>query len=158
MTTSKLSAIFFFALAAVPAFAGARNVPPPAGCTPQVNQGLQNLIASKTTKDVDNIMVCGDAIGKTLLQGGGPHGSHHVITLSVQLPKGSSIRVQVVINDALDGVVTAAPGDHVAAYGQGYLTHGQAQAGVHDVHCSTHPTADNGWVYINGKLVTPTCK
>ena len=150
-------ALGLLALTPIAAF-GAKNVPPPAACTPQVNQGLQNLIISRTTKDVDNIMVCGDAVGKTLLQGGGPHGSHHVITLSVQLPNGNTDRVQVVINDALDGVVTASPGDHVAAYGQGYITHGQAQAGVHDVHCSTHPTANNGWVYINGKLATPSCR
>jgi hypothetical protein len=142
----------------IPAAAfGAKNVPPPAACTPQVNQGLQAMIDSKTTKDIDNIMVCGDAIGKTLLQGGGPHGSHHVITLAVKLPNATTIHVQVVINDALDGVVTAPAGAHVAAYGQGYNTHGQAQAGVHDVHCSTHPTANNGWVYINGKLATETC-
>ena len=118
-----LSFVAVLASVSVPAVA-ATNVPPPAACTPQVNQGLQNLIASRTTKDVDNIMVCGNAVGKTLLQGGGPHGSHHVITLSVTLPNSSNIRVQVVINDALDGVVTANNGDHVAAYGQGYLTHG----------------------------------
>lgn len=152
-----LAVLTFFAVASIPSFSQARNVPPPASCTPQVNQGLQDLINSGTRKDVDNIMVCGDAVGKTLLQQGGPHGSHHVITLSVSLPNGNNIRVQVVINDSLDGVVTANPGDHVAAYGQGYLTHGQAQAGVHDVHCSTHQGADNGWVYINGQLATATC-
>ena len=150
-------ALGLLAVAPVTAFAAAKNVPPPAACTPQVNLGLERLIDSKTTKDIDNIMICGDAVGKTLLQGGGPHGSHHVITVAVQLPKGNTIRVQVVINDALDGVVTASAGAHVAAYGQGYVTHGQAQAGVHDVHCSTHPTADNGWVYINGKLATEAC-
>jgi hypothetical protein len=152
-----LIALFTFSIVSTSAYAFATNVPPPATCTAQVNQGLQNLIDSGTTKDVDNIMVCGDAVGKTRLQGGGPHGSHHVTTLSVQLPKGTTIRVQIVVNDSLDGVVTANPGDHIAAYGQGYLTHGQAQAGVHDVHCSTHPTANNGWVYINGKLATPAC-
>ncbi len=158
MRYKLLFALVLFGLPSGRAFAGAPNVPPPAACTPQVNQGLQNLIASKTTKDVDNIMVCGNAVGKTLLQGGGPHGSHHVTTLAVTLPNGSTVRVQVVVNDALDGVVTAKAGDHVAAFGQGYLTHGQAQAGVHDVHCSTHPGADNGWVYVNGKLVTPGCQ
>ena len=152
----KLLLALTLSLVSVPAFA-ATNVPPPATCTAQVNQGLQSLIDSGTTKDVDNIMVCGTAVGKTRLQGGGPHGSHHVITLSVPLSNGSTIRVQVVANDSLDGVITANNGDQVAAFGQGYITHGQAQAGVHDVHCSTHPTADNGWVYINGKLATPTC-
>jgi len=152
-----LYALPFLLFASWPAFSQARNVPPPASCTPQVNQGLQDLLNSGTKKDVDNIMVCGDAVGKTRLQSGGPHGNHHVTTLSVNLPDGRNIRVQVVSNDDLDGVITANPNDHVAAYGQGYLTHGQAQAGVHDVHCSTHTGADNGWVYINGQAATPAC-
>jgi hypothetical protein len=152
-----MATLGFLLLASVPSFA-AKDVPAPATCTPQVNQGLMNLLNSNTTRDVDNIMVCGDAVGRTRLQGGGPHGSHHVTTLAVQLPDGRTIRVQVVVNDSLDGVVTANPGDHIAAYGQGYLAHGQVQAGVHDVHCSTHPGADNGWVYVNGKLSTPGCR
>lgn len=102
-------------------------------------------------------MVCGTAVGKTVLQSGGANGAHHIITLAVTLPNKRAIKVQVVINDSLDGVITASAGDKVAAYGQGYINHGQSQAGVHDVHCSTHPTADNGWVVINGKTVTPAC-
>lgn len=137
----------------------AKNVPPPASCIPQVNQSLQNLINSGTKKDVDNIMVCGDAVGNTTFQPAGPSGtgSHHVTTLTVTLPNGRNVQVEVVTNDQLDGVVTANPGDHVAAYGQGYLTTGKWQAGVHDVHCSTDAGQNNGWVYINGKAVTPSC-
>jgi hypothetical protein len=153
----KLSLLLCLALPFSPACARLKSAASPVACTAQVNQGLQNLIDSGTTRDVDNIKVCGDAVGKTRLQGGGPHGSHHVILLAVQLPNGTTVRVQVVCNDALDGVITANPGDHVIAYGQGYLAHGQAQAGVHDVHCSTHRGADDGFVSINGNVVTPSC-
>lgn len=150
-----LSSIFLFS--SISAFA-AKNVPHPQTCTPEVNRGLENLVNSGTRRDVDNVMVCGTAVGKTRLQKGGPHGSHQVITLAVALPSGRGIHVQVVINDALDGVVTADDGDQVSAYGQGYLTSGAAQAGVHDVHCSTHTGADNGWVYINNKLESKVCQ
>jgi hypothetical protein len=150
-------AIAALTLASTPAFAQARNVPVPASCTPQVNQGLQNLIDSKTTRDVDNIMVCGTAVGKTRVQNGGPHGSHHVTTLAVVLPNGQNIKVQVVVNDALDGIVTANNGDPVIAYGQGYIAHGMWAAGVHDVHCSTHPGADNGWTWVAGVKNPASC-
>ncbi len=143
-------------LFATAAFA-ARDVPVPAACTPEVNQGLANLIASHTTRDVDNIMVCGIATQKSRVQRGGPHGSHHVTTLVVQLPNGQSVNVQVVINDDLDGVVTASPNDQVFAYGQGYLTHGLWVAGIHDLHCSTHPGADNGWVVVAGVKTPASC-
>jgi hypothetical protein len=135
----------------------ANNVPVPASCTPDVNQGIANLIASQTRKDVDNIMVCGVATQKTTLQPGGPHGSHHVTTIAVQLPNGQTVSVQVVTNDALDGVVTAQVNDPVFAYGQGYVTHGHWAAGVHDVHCSTHAGADNGWVVVAGVKVPSSC-
>jgi len=135
----------------------AKDVPVPQACTPDVNQGLENLIASQTKRDVDNVMVCGIAAGKSRVQRGGPHGSHHVTTLAVKLPNGQSVNVQVVTNDDLDGVVTASAGDAVFAYGQGYLTHGLWIAGVHDVHCSTHSGADNGWVVVAGVKTPPSC-
>jgi hypothetical protein len=135
----------------------ARDVPVPSACTPQVNQGLANLIASHTNRDVDNIMVCGVATQKSRVQSGGPHGSHHVTTIAAQLPNGQTVNVQVVTNDDLDGVVTASPNDPVFAYGQGYLTHGLWAAGVHDVHCSTHPGADNGWVVVAGVKTPSSC-
>jgi hypothetical protein len=87
-----------------------------------------------------------------------PHGSHHVTTISVQLPNGQNVKVQVVTNDDLDGVVTVSPNDQVDAYGQGYLTHGLSVAGVHDVHCSTHPGADNGWIVVAGVKTPSSCQ
>jgi hypothetical protein len=136
---------------------GAKDVPVPAVCTPQVNQGLAALIASHTTRNVNNIMVCGVATQKSRLQGARQHGTHHVTTLEVQLPNGQTVNVQVVTNDDLDGVVVASPNDQVYAYGQGYLTHGLWVAGVHDVHCSTHPGADNGWVVVAGTKTPSSC-
>lgn len=102
-------------------------------------------------------MVCGVATEKTRLQSGGHHGPHHITTISVQLPGGRTVNVQVVANDALDGIVTAKQGDPVFAYGQGYLTHGPWVAGIHEVHCSTHPGADNGWVVVAGVKTPKSC-
>lgn len=148
--------LIVLAFASRPALA-ARNVPVPASCTPQVNRGIADLIASGTSRDVDNIMVCGRAIEKTRVRHGGPHGSHHVTTVAAQLPNGQTVNVQVVANDDLDGVVTARPNDPVFAYGQGYVSHGFWAAGVHDVHCSTHPGADNGWVVVAGVKTPQSC-
>jgi len=67
------------------------------------------------------------------------------------------VNVQIVTNDDLDGPVTARPSDPVFAYGQGYISHGFWSAGIHDVHCSTHPTADNGWVVIAGVKTPQSC-
>src|ERR1700733_1792691 len=143
-------ALFVLLLFALRPIFAARDVPVPARCTAQVNQGLANLIASGTRRDVDNIMVCGVAIEPTRVHRGGPHGSHHITTIAVPLPNGQTVHVQVVTNDDLDGMVTAQGNDPVFAYGQGYLAHGFWAAGVHDVHCSTHPGADNGWVVVAG--------
>lgn len=129
--------------AARPAVA-ARDVPVPSRCTAQVNQRIADLIASGTRRDVDNIMVCGTAIEGTRVHRGGPHGSHHIATIAALLPNGQTVNVQVVTNDDLDGVVMAQPNDPVFAYGQAYHSHGFWAAGIHDVHCSTHPGADNG--------------
>lgn len=144
------------ALVAQPAPA-ARNVPVPARCTPQVNLGMADLIASGRRRDVDNIMVCGTAIEPTRVHRGGPHGSHHITTIAAQLPNGQKVNVQVVTNDDLDGVVTAQTNDPVFAYGQGYVSHGFWAAGIHDVHCSTHPGADNGWVVVAGVKTPASC-
>ena len=135
----------------------ARNVPVPARCTPQVNRGIADLIASGTRRDVDNVMVCGTAIEKTRVHRGGSHGSHHITTIAAELPNGQRVNVQVVTNDDLEGVVTARPNDAVFAYGQGYVSHGFWAAGVHDVHCSTHPGADNGWVVVAGVKTPSSC-
>ena len=148
--------VLLVGLGCTPAFA-AKDVPVPASCTPQVNQKLGDLIASGTRRDVDNIMVCGVAASKSRVQRGGAHGSHHVATLDVHLPSGETVKVQVVSNDDLDGPVTANAGDQVFAYGQGYISHGMWAAGVHDVHCSTHSGADNGWIVVNGTKTPSSC-
>jgi hypothetical protein len=133
------------------------NVPVPSRCTAQVNQGMADLIASGTRRDVDSIMVCGPAIERTRVHRGGPHGSHHITTIAAPLPNGQTVNVQVVTNDDLDGVVTAQPNDPVFAYGQGHISHGFWAAGIHDVHCSTHPGADNGWVVEAGVKTLASC-
>lgn len=151
-----IAAVMAAAFAGHPLLA-ARNVPVPASCTPDVNAGIGKLIASQTRRDVDNIMVCGVATQKTRVQRGGPHGSHHVTTIAVQLPSGQTVNVQVVTNDDLDGVVVAQVNDPVFAYGQGYVSHGMWAAGVHDVHCSTHTGAGNGWVVVAGVKTPKSC-
>ena len=148
--------LFILAFAVRPALA-ARNVPVPARCTPQVNQRLADLIASGARRDVDNIMACGVAIERTRVRRGGPHGSHHITTIAAQLPNGQTVNIQIVANDDLDGIVAAQPHDPVFAYGQGYISHGFWAAGIHDVHCSTHPGADNGWVVISGVKTPLNC-
>jgi hypothetical protein len=132
------------------------DVPVPASCTPAVNQKLQDMIRANSRNYTENVMVCGIAT-KTTVNSGGKHGSHHIITLAVTLPDDGPVKVQVAINDTLDGPITAAPGASVFAFGQGYVTGGAWVAGVHDVHCSTHPTADNGWVVVNGVKTPASC-
>jgi hypothetical protein len=156
MRTSARFGILVLAFSA-PALLAQRNVPVPATCTPQVNARLAQIIASQTRRDIDNVMVCGVATQPTRLQAGGPHGNHHITTIAVQLPSGQTVNVQVVTNDDLDGIVTAKANDPVFAYGQAYVSHGPWAAGIHDVHCSTHPGADNGWVVVAGVKTPRTC-
>lgn len=137
-------------------FGQGRNVPVPASCTPLVNQKLEQMIRDQPKGYVENVMVCGLA-QKTTVNHGGRHGSHHLITVSVQLPNDGVAKVQIAINDALDGVVNAKLNDQVFAYGQGYITGGAWVAGVHDVHCSTHPSADNGWIVVAGIKTPASC-
>lgn len=136
---------------------GGRDVPVPASCTPQVNQRLADLLAQQTTEDTDNVMVCGTTISPSRTQRG-RHGSHEILPLLVNLPGAGSRLVEVVINDELDGVVTAPKGAQVYAYGQAFFDQGSRfVAGIHDVHCSTHRTADNGWVVVNGAKSPASC-
>jgi hypothetical protein len=137
-------------------FAQGRDVPVPTSCTPSVNQKLQEMIRNHSKKYVENVMACGIA-QKTTVNHGGSHGSHHIITVLVQLPDDGTAKVQIAINDTLDGAVNAKPNDQVFAYGQGYITGGAWVAGVHDVHCSTHPSADNGWVVVAGVKTPSSC-
>lgn len=150
-------ALFLLMILTAGSACAANNVPVPASCTPQVNARLAELIAQDSRRDVDNIMACGVATQKTRVQQGGPHGSHHVTTIAVQLPGGQTVNVQIVTNDDLDGPVVAQVNDPVFAYGQGYISHGLWAAGIHDTHCSTHPGADNGWVVVAGVKSPKSC-
>lgn len=137
---------------------GGRDVVVPQSCTPDVNQKLGGLLAQQTTENVDNVMVCGVTISPSRTQRGGAHGSHQVLPLLVNLPGAGSKLVEVVTNDELDGVVTAPKGAQVYAYGQAFFDQGSRfVAGIHDVHCATHRTADNGWVVVNGAKSPPSC-
>jgi hypothetical protein len=138
------------------AHAQRRDVRVPSSCNPRINEKLQEMIRNHPKGYVENVMACGVATG-TRVNYGGQHGSHHIITLNVVLPQDGAIKIQVAINDRLDGVVSANAGDSVFAYGQGYVTSGPWAAGIHDVHCSTHPSADNGWVVVNGVKTPSSC-
>jgi hypothetical protein len=117
-----------------------------------VNAKLAGLIASGTQTDVDNVMVCGITVSPSRPQRGGPHGSHEILPLTVVFPDKSTRLIEVVTNDSLDGVVTAPVKASVFAYGQAFFSNtGHFAAGIHDVHCSTHNGADNGWVVVNGE-------
>ena len=130
----------------------------PQSCGPAVNQKLADLLAQQTQDSVDNVMVCGTTISASRTQRGGPHGSHQVLPLLVTLPRMGAKLVEVVTNDELDGVVTAPQGAQVYAYGQAFFpSGGRFNAGIHDVHCSTHRTADNGWVVVNGAKAPASC-
>jgi len=130
----------------------ALDVPVPASCTPQVNAQLGSLLTQGFVGEVDNVMVCGTTISSSRTQHGGRHGDHQILPLRVLLPNGSAQLVEVVTNDSLDGRVTAPVQATVFAYGQ-YFNDGPGHyfaAGLHDVHCSTHSGANNGWVVVNG--------
>ena len=146
-------------LVCVPCLALAQpDVPVPARCTASVNQKLFDLLSSGRHGDVDNVMVCGTTSGPSYTQRGGSHGPHEILPLLVKMPDGSSQPVEVVINDDLDGVITAPADAKVFAYGQAFFTSGgRYVAGFHDVHCSTHRGADNGWVVVNGVKHPPSC-
>ena len=152
------AAVLLLILFSTPVLLAQRDVPVPPRCTAQVNQRLAALIASQTRRDIDNVMVCGIATQKTRLQAGGRHGDHHVTTVAAQLPDGQTVHVQVVTNDDLDGIVVARANDLVFAYGQAWVSHGYWAAGIHDVHCSTHPGADNGWVVVAGVKTPQSCR
>jgi hypothetical protein len=138
----------------------AADVPVPASCTPDVNARLAGLLSSHVRNNVDNVMVCGVTVSPSRPQPGGPHGTHEILPITVVFPDGSSRLVEVVTNDDLDGKVTASAKASVFAYGQAFFTSpGHFAAGIHDVHCSTHAGADNGWVVVNGtKYPAAACR
>lgn len=136
----------------------AADVPVPGSCTPDVNARLARLIASGTTQDVDNVMVCGVTTRHSRYQPAGAHGSHHVHSVLVKFPDGSNQLIEIVTNDDLDGVVTSPAHAQIFAYGQAFFTNTrQFAAGIHDTHCSTHRGADDGWIAINGEKHPASC-
>jgi hypothetical protein len=140
--------LFLFALATT---LRATDVSIPSACTPDVNARLAQLIQAGTKQNVDNVMVCGITTKASRPQRPGRHGGHEILSLRVQLPGIGARLIQVAINDSLDGVVAAPSNATVFAYGQAYFDNtGQFAAGIHDVHCSTHQGADNGWIVVNG--------
>jgi hypothetical protein len=119
---------------------------------------IGELIAAHQEEPVDNVMVCGISISSSRRQRGGQHGDHEIIPLKVLFPDGSMKLIEVVTNDDLDGKVTAPVNVTVLAYGQAFFSHTKNfAAGVHDVHCSTHRGADNGWVVVNGEKHPTSC-
>ena len=150
--------ILLFVIGSCTAAYAQRNVPVPSRCTPQVNQKLYDLLSSGQRGSVDNVMVCGITLSSSRTQRGGPHGSHQILPLRVTMPDGNVRPIEVVTNDDLDGVVTAPVDASVFAYGQAFFpSGGKFPAGIHDVHCSTHPGADNGWVVVNGVKHPASC-
>jgi hypothetical protein len=156
LTTSLatlLAAVFW----ASPASA-AHDLSVPAKCTPAMNEKLSQLIASGQQRAVDNVMVCGITVSSSRTQPGGRHGDHQIIPLRVTMPDGSTKLVEVVTNDDLDGKVTAPVNALVFAYGQAFFSHTRNfAAGIHDVHCSTHRTANNEWIVVNGQKHPQSC-
>ena len=141
--------LFLCALAAATA---ANDVPVPDACTPEVNARLAQLIRAGTHRDVDNVMVCGITTRASRSQRPGEHGAHEILSVRAELPGIGTRLIQIAINDALDGVIRAPADATVFAYGQAYFDNtGRYAAGIHDVHCSTHRGADNGWIVVNGK-------
>jgi len=135
----------------------AQNVPVPARCTPDVNAQLGQILATRSRATVDNVMVCGTTISSSRHRRGGIHGDHQILPLRVVLPD-RAVLVEVVTNDDLDERVTAPREAQVFAFGQLFVpAGGRFAAGVHDVHCSTHRGAANGWVVVNGTRYPRAC-
>jgi hypothetical protein len=158
LRASFIISVAIASVCVVPQVIAQGNVPVPASCTPQVNQKLFDLLNSGQRNDVDNVMVCGVTTSSSRTQRGGPHGNHEILPLRVTMPNGDVRPVEVVTNDDLDGVVTAPVNASVFAYGQAFFSStGKFAAGIHDVHCSTHRGADNGWVVVNGTKHPASC-
>ena len=158
MIRTKLLIVVAIACSVISAHAQ-RDVPVPSRCTASVNQKLFDLLSSGQRGSVDNVMVCGLTLSSSRTQRGGRHGSHQILPLRVTMPNGDVRPVEVVTNDDLDGVVTAPVNASVFAYGQAFFpSGGKFAAGVHDVHCSTHRGADNGWVVVKGVKHPASCR
>jgi hypothetical protein len=143
-----------FILLSLLASSSAQDVPPPAHCTPQINRQFEELLDSGVHQK-DNVMVCGTTVNSSHPQRRGRNGSHQILPVLLTFPDNRTKLIQVVTNDELDGVVTAPARATVFAYGQAFFD--ANKAGVHDVHCSTHRGADNGWVVVNGVKYPGSC-
>jgi hypothetical protein len=155
---SRFAGVLLVGLVSYPAWAQ-NNVPVPESCSAQVNEKLGNLLSSGEKHSVDNVMVCGPTVSPSRTQSGGPHGSHQILPIRAAFPDGTTHLVEVVTNDDLDGVITAPVNAQVYAYGQAFFPSiGHFVAGIHDVHCSTHRGADNGWVVVNGQQHPASCQ
>ncbi len=147
-----------FAAALLTARLQAADVAVPSSCSADVNAKLAGLVANPPAQPVDNVMVCGTTVSSSRTQRGGRHGAHDLLPLIAPFPDGTTKLVQVVINEDLDGRITAPAHVPVFAYGQAYFDHtGHFVAGIHDVHCSTHAGADNGWVAVDGAKSPASC-
>ncbi|HXE15415.1 MAG TPA: hypothetical protein VN633_25045 [Bryobacteraceae bacterium] len=154
----QLLVIAAFALLGAALGMAAVDVPVPSACTPQVNQRLAGILTLGARHNVDNVMVCGVTISPSRRTRGGRHGAHDILPVLAKFPDGSTKLIQVVVNEDLDGRVTAAKSAAVFAFGQAFFDNtGRFAAGIHDVHCSTHRGADNGWVVIDGNKTPKTC-
>lgn len=148
--TRAAAGVALWALLLPAAACAQADVAVPAACTDAVNAGFARLFADGRRTEVDNVMVCGTTVARSRTQFGS-RVDHQVLPLRVNLPGVGARLVEVVTNDALDGVVSAPAHAVVFAYGQFYYDGpGRYRAGIHDVHCSTHRGADNGWVVVNG--------
>ena len=141
----------------------AATKPVPSSCTPEVNAPLVHFLhdnASNPSAQLNNVMVCGTATVASFEQPASHTGTgaHQVVLLTINTPDGPVV-VEIVSNDALDGIVQAAAGDAIYAYGQAYITSAHdirlgkfhPKVGIHDTHCATNTHMDDGWVVVNQK-------
>lgn len=135
----------------------AKTISVPSSCTPAINAKLAALVASGKKAAVDNVMVCGTTTRRSQYQPKGALASHHLHSVLVKFPDGSSNLIEVVTNDDLDGVVTSPAHAQIFAYGQAFFNARQFAAGIHETHCATHAGADNGWVVVNGIKHPTSC-
>jgi hypothetical protein len=149
------------ALASLSSLAATKPVPDM--CMPDVNTGLLSFLhdqCGNPNAQLNNVMVCGKAIAASFEQPATSigTGAHQVILLAAPAPDGTTVTIELVMNDALDGIVSAATADLVFAFGQAYITPSRDMrldnihpvAGIHDTHCATNSHMDDGWVVVNG--------
>ena len=150
------------ALASLSSFAATKSIPD--RCIPDVNAGLLSFLHDQSgnpNAQLNKVMVCGKAIEASFEQPAtsAGTGAHQVILLAAPAPDGTTVTIELVMNDALGGIVSAATEELVFAYGQAYITSSRdirldnihPLAGIHDTHCATNSYMDDGWVVVNGR-------